>query len=208
MNAVMEQYLRSYVNYLHDDWADWLPIAEFASNNHTLETSVVSPFFVNLGYDPCWQFNLPASRPHEAEDQRVRSAAMALSKIHDHLRMEMYHAQLRYQENADGHRLPVPNYQVGDLVWLDARNWKTRRPSAKLDHGRHGPFKIARKISSHTYRLELHESIQEHPLFYVSLLEPATQDPLPRQRQVPPPPVEIDGEEEWFVDSILDSRMY
>jgi len=35
MNAVMEQYMRSYLNYLQDDWADWLPIAEFASNNHT-----------------------------------------------------------------------------------------------------------------------------------------------------------------------------
>jgi len=43
MNAVMEQYLWSYVNYLQDDWAEWLPIAKFVSNNHTLETTAVSP---------------------------------------------------------------------------------------------------------------------------------------------------------------------
>jgi len=50
----MEQYLRSYVNYLRDDWADWLPITEFASNNHTSETTAVSLFFANLSYDPRW----------------------------------------------------------------------------------------------------------------------------------------------------------
>jgi transposase InsO family protein len=208
INAVMEQYLRSYVNYLQDDWSEWLPLAEFASNNHTSETTAVSPFFANLGYDPRWQFDLTATAPHEPDDKGARSAVQALSEIHDHLRTEMHRAQLRYQENADEHRIPAPDYQEGDLVWLNARNWKTRRPSAKLDHRRHGPFRIIRRISPHAYRLELHDSMQVHPVFHVSLLEPAAQDPLPGQRQPPPPPVEIDGEQEWFVDSILDSRMY
>ena len=120
----------------------------------------------------------------------------------------MPRAQLSYQETTDTRRLPTPDYQVGDIVWLDARNWKTRRPSAKLDHRWHGPFKIARKISSPAFWLELHGSLQVHPVCHVSLLEPAGQDPLLGQRQTPPPPVEIDGEQEWFVDSILDSRMY
>jgi len=170
MNAVMEQYLRPYMNYLQDDWADWLPIAEFASNNHTSESTAVSPFFANLGYDPRWQFDLSASLPNQAEDQQAHSAVKALSEIHDHLRTEMHRVQLRYQETADTHRLPAPDYQVGDLEWLNTRNWKTRRPSAKLDHRRHGPFKIARKISSHAFRLELHSSMRVHPVFHVSLL--------------------------------------
>jgi len=160
MNAVMEQYLRSYVNYLQDDWADWLPIAEFASNIHTSKMMAVSPFFANLDYDPCWQFNLSASLPNQAEDQQVRSAAKALSEIHDHLQTEMHRAHLRYQETAETYHLPTPDYQVGVLGWLDAQNRKTRPPSAKLDHRRHGSFKIARKISSHAFWLELHGSMQ------------------------------------------------
>jgi len=122
MNAVMEQYLWSYVNYLQDDWADWLPIAEFVSNNHTSETTAVSSFVANLSYDPCRQFDLSASLPNQAEDQQAHSAVKALSEIHDHLRTEMHRTQLRYQETADTHRLPAPDYQVGDLVWLDTRN--------------------------------------------------------------------------------------
>ena len=38
-NQVLEQYLRSYVNYAQDDWVNWLPLAEFAANNHKSETS-------------------------------------------------------------------------------------------------------------------------------------------------------------------------
>jgi len=168
----------------------------------------VSPFYANLGYDPRWQFDLLASLPNQAEDQQAHSAVKALSEIHDHLRTEMNRVQLCYLETADTHYLPTPDYQVGDPVWLNTRNWKTRRPSAKLDHRRHGPFKFARTISSHAFRLELHSSMQVHPVFHVSLLEPAAPDPLPGQQQPLPPPVEIDGEQEWFVDSILDSRMY
>jgi hypothetical protein len=28
----------------------------------------------------------------------------------------------------------MPNYQNGDLIWLDGYNWKTQRPSKKLDN--------------------------------------------------------------------------
>ena len=38
LNAVIEQYLRAHVNYLQDNWAKWLHLAEFAANNHASET--------------------------------------------------------------------------------------------------------------------------------------------------------------------------
>jgi hypothetical protein len=47
-----------------------------------------------------------------------------------------------------------------------------------------------------------------HCVFDVSLLDPAADDPYPGQRLDPPPPVETDGEQQWFVDRILDSRLY
>jgi hypothetical protein len=131
-----------------------------------------------------------------------------LAGIHDHLRSEMLRAQLRYQDNADEHRLPAPNYQVNDRVWLDGRNWKTRRPAHKLDNKRHGPFRISEVVSPYAYRLELSEGMRVHPVFHVSLLDPAASDPYPGQHQEPPPPVEIDGEPEWYADAILDSRTF
>jgi hypothetical protein len=47
----MEQYLWAHVNYLQDDWAEWLPLAELAANNQASETTELCPFFANKGFD-------------------------------------------------------------------------------------------------------------------------------------------------------------
>jgi len=45
-----------------------------------------------------------------------------------------------------------------------------------------------------------------HPVFQVSLLEPAATDPLLGQVQPAPPPIIVDDEPEWDVDEIVDSH--
>ena len=44
-----------------------------------------------------------------------------------------------------------------------------------------------------------------HPVFHVSLLEPAATNPLPGQVQPVPPPIIVDDEPECEVDEIVDS---
>ena len=46
-NAILEQYLRSYINYQQDNWSDLLAIAEFAYNNRYQETIKTTPFYAN-----------------------------------------------------------------------------------------------------------------------------------------------------------------
>jgi transposase InsO family protein len=57
-NSFLEQYLRSHVSYLQDDWAQWLPLAEFAINNATNESIKTSLFFANYGFHPRLGFEL------------------------------------------------------------------------------------------------------------------------------------------------------
>jgi len=51
-NAILEQYLRAYINYQHNDWCGYLARAEFASNNGYQETIKNTPFFANYGINP------------------------------------------------------------------------------------------------------------------------------------------------------------
>jgi hypothetical protein len=209
LNAVMEQYLRAHVNYLQDDWAKWLHLAEFAANNQASEMTGISPFLANYGIDPTWQ-DQPANTEAPASEIRDiggHDMAKTVAEITAHLRAEILRAQHRQQENADRKRMPAPAYQVGNLVWLNAKNITTRRPSRKLDHRRLGPFPISEIMSPYAYRLELPSSMKVHNVFHVSLLDTASSDPYPGQVVPPPPPVEIDGEEEWRVEEIFDAKM-
>ncbi len=48
-----------------------------------------------------------------------------------------------------------------------------------------------------------------HPVFNVVKLSPAPDDRIVGRRQNPPPPLElVDGEEEYIVEEILNSRMF
>ena len=60
------------------------------------------------------------------------------------------------------------------------------------------------------YYLKLpHGMRQLHPVFNVVKLSAAPEDPiLGRKLQAPPPSIIIDGEEEWEVEEILNSRWH
>jgi len=45
----LEQYLRTFCSFFQDYWVCWLPLGEFAANNHVSETTGLSPFFANYG---------------------------------------------------------------------------------------------------------------------------------------------------------------
>ena len=64
------------------------------------------------------------------------------------------------------------------------------------------------EVGPSAVRLHLPDTVQLHPVFHVSLLELASDDPFPGQTFPPPPPIIIDGEEEWEVEKILDSRYF
>lgn len=205
VNGIMEQYLRAFINYQQDDWGLWLPMAEFMGNNHASETTGMSPFFATYGFDPRMDFldDQVAENGSQDADQFIQT----MNGIHEHLRSEITYAQGRQQEGANAHRLPAPSFQPGDKVWLNAKNIRTRRPAKKLDNCRLGPFQIKEPVGTHAYRLALPTSMRIHDVFHVSLLDLVADNPLPGQQMPPLPPVEVDGELEWLVEEVLDSKI-
>lgn len=205
-NAVLEQYLRAYVSYLQDDWTQWLPLAEFAVNQARSETTRLSPFMANYGFHPRMGFE-PVETDSRPPVRDAEKFASTMESILDHLKAEMTAAQARYENQANRLRRPARRYLSGQSVWLDSRNIKTLRPQKKLDWKNLGPFKIKRAVSPYAYELELLPAMRIHPVFHVRLLRPAATDPLAGQHQEPPPPVEINGVQEFEVEEIVDSRI-
>lgn len=208
-NAQAEQMLRTTVTYLQDDWEDHLHIVEFAMNNQESETTHVSPFFANYGFHPRFHFE-PGTPTTSASslEYLATETIKTLKEIHDFCQDEMRLAQARQQEYANKKRTPAPDYKVGDLVFLNRKNVKTRRPCLKLDWKNIGPYPITKKISAYAYQIQLPPEIKMHNVFHVSHFSPAATDPFPGQVSPPPPAVEVDGEpDEYFVEEILDSKL-
>jgi hypothetical protein len=220
-NAVMEHYLRCYVDYAQDDWAELLPGAEFAANNHEAASTGLTPFFVNKGFHPRMEFE-PPSEPeeirgltprHRIDAQEANLFAERMKTTLDFCRDAIRVAQSRQEETANKRRVPAPAYKVGDKVYLDMREVKTLRPSKKLDVKFEGPFAVAEMINSHAYRLTLPSHWKIHDVFHVSRLRLDPDDPFPGQTPTNPEPVPIANEEddgehdEWHFKRILDSRV-
>jgi transposase InsO family protein len=206
VNQELEQYLRLFVNQRQDDWTDLLPLAEFQYNNHVHSSTQHPPFLLESGRLPRMGFepNQPPSRVESVNEftERMKStleeAKAALAKSKDD--MSRYYNQ---------RRTPAPEYNPGDKVYLDASDVSTSRPSKKLSHRRLGPFQIERKVGNSSYRLRLPVAMKRiHPVFNVVKLTPAPEDPIAGRRAPPPPlPEIVDGEEEWVVEEILDSKV-
>ena len=106
----------------------------------------------------------------------------------------MEKTQQEIQKQANKH-CREPDFGLGDKVWITTRNWKTERPSCKLDHQIARLYKILEKIR-HAYRIKLPNSIRVHPVFSPDRLCKASDDLLPGQKKDPPPPVEVSRKEE------------
>jgi hypothetical protein len=206
VNQELEQYLRLFVNQRQDDWVDLLPLAKFQYNNHVHSATQHPPFLLQTGRLPRMGFE-PDQCPSNIESvnefmEQMRStleeAKAALVKLKDD--MSRYHNQ-RW--------MPAPEFHPGDKVYLDGTDITTTRPSRKLSHKYLGPFPVVQKVGNNIYRLRIPPSMScIHPVFNVVKLTPASDDPITERRTAPPPPPEIvDGEEEWVVEEILDSKM-
>ena len=82
------------------------------------------------------------------------------------------------------------------------------RPSKKLSEKYLGPFEIIAQVGSVSFTLRLPDNMRSiHPIFHVSMLEPSTPNDFPNRTPQPQPPLSIDGESEYEISEILDSKL-
>jgi len=92
-----------------------------------------------------------------------------------------------------------PQLKKGDKVYLYTKNLKSKRLSRKLDYIKVRPFLIKQPKGPVNYKLQLPSDARVHPVFHVSLLEPAdSKTPLQESWK-------FEAEtEEYEVERILD----
>ena len=88
-NQELEQYLRMYVNYRQNNWAEWLAMAEFAFNNKIHTATKSSPFQINYRREPRMGFDIRKKGKNEKTEEFVRE----IKERHEEARVALVKSQ-------------------------------------------------------------------------------------------------------------------
>jgi hypothetical protein len=194
-NQKLEQYTRIFTNFHQNNWHRLLPLAQFTFNTWPNATTKKAPFKLIMGHIPCVHqlFRITSSPP-------LNDCLALISQA----RKDATEAMRRSQA------LEVPSnfipYNIGDCVWLKAKNLNTTHPSAKLAPRRYGPFQVTKAISRTSFRLKLPSTWKIHNVFHRSLLTPYKETTMNSNQYQEPVPDLIYGQPEWEVEEILGAR--
>ena len=215
VNQYLDQRLRPFVNYHQDNWSDLLPCMDWAQAILPHETTGLSPYEIEFGHQPIhhWDWKERTRTSPTAREQMSREEAQNYAKVrHDAVKAAteiaqrgVAQAQERQAQQANKKRRE-PDFLVGDQVYVTPRGFTTSRPSQKLDQQMYGPYPII-AMKGHSYQVKLPQYMHMHDVFHADRLRKAT-EPLLGQAEPEEQPIEVNGNPEWAMNEILDSRIY
>ncbi|KIM59305.1 hypothetical protein SCLCIDRAFT_73081, partial [Scleroderma citrinum Foug A] len=198
VNQEIGTYLRMYCTEKPDDWSLYLADAQFAHNSCIHSTHGQTPFYLMHGYEPT-AYPSDIANPQGLADDRLEQ----LAANRDKAIIAHKHAQEAMVSRKPG--LSYKKFEVGDKVWLDARNLRLKT-TRKLTPHRLGPFEIIEEVMPVVFKLRLLSAWRIHDVFHASLLTPQV---ITSEYGIPPEPplLElVDGESEFEVETILQHK--
>ncbi|SOV09386.1 uncharacterized protein UDID_18575 [Ustilago sp. UG-2017a] len=202
---VVEQYLRMYCNYEQNDWADLLDTAAFVYNNTVHNSIGVSPFFACYGWNPKAHPDIPQRLG--VNDPGRFEYLMDGKECCKYLQEQIREAQRRTVDQYNRKHKDI-EFKVGDMVYINRRNWKTRQPTLKLDTRFAGPYLVQERIGRRAYRITLPANLRVHDVFHVSMLEPARTSSLAQRAEQPTIPSLPDEDLDFEVEALIDKRSH
>ncbi|CAJ0934142.1 unnamed protein product [Ranitomeya imitator] len=147
----------------------------------------------------------PAGQVESSDCPGVDTVVDRLQQIWTHVVDNLTLSQEKAQRFANHRRCVGPRLRVGDLVWLSSRYIPMKVSSPKFKPPFIGPYRISEVLNPVSFRLTLPASFSIHNVFHRSLLRRYVAPVVPSVD--PPAPVLVEGELEYVVEKILDSRI-
>lgn len=212
-NRTIKEMLRHYITSAKHPWAQSLGVLEFAYNDSINPVTGFTPFELDTGKHPrtsLRQHPTDIATPvmtQEFLDQMEMNAEQARDAISKAQDAQDHFANINVKERA---------FQAGDYVRLSSSHlnpsWlsSAQKSTRKLQPKYYGPYKVLERIGSKAYKLDLPSTLKIHPVINVEYLLPyhTSPDKFKGRQEVPPPAVQIDGHEEYFIEEIVNERTW
>jgi hypothetical protein len=161
-----------------------------------------TPFEIIYGYRPDFTVPIRKQSNMPSLDERLDRLANVRKEAEAALRLFKEWMKEQFERNKRSAHV----FNVGDMVWLTAKDIKIHQKTPKLGLRQLGPYKVLERIGDLDYCLELSSYLNLNPVSHVSCLSLWHNNGL--HKPPPPEPVVVQGEEEYKVNSIIDSRVY
>ena len=211
-HKVIEELLRSLVQYPPLDWQEQLPIVEFAYNNAIHGEMGYSPMELNTGEAPLDPATLlfPVSGGSNVNHKSVHELLKRQTEILKRARTQLIAARELVAQRVNQKRI-APRFHPGAKVWLKTKHltW----PGVDL-MGKHlkppkiGPFEVVRLNSSKTaVELKFDFGTKVHPVQPVSRCELYVPDTRDRSSRVNKPQTFDEyGDETGEIEKIVGKK--
>ena len=214
-NRIIEEIARCYVDFRQFHLFEVLAEIEFAINDSVSPETGASPFEATLGYSPLRPVEIASGAYRSSAVQSIAEHFDRICALQSQVRDGLVQAQSAWVFEANKHRRAVPldQYQPGDWVYVDRRNFTPAAerdgPAHKLRHRFAGPYQIIARVSATSYRVRLPPRSRVHPVFHSSRIKRHSPSELyPERRGGRADPSIIGEEEVWEVQQILQKRRH
>jgi hypothetical protein len=166
----LEQYLKHYINYTQNNWAALLPVIQFTYNATLQKGLGTSLFKANYSYKSKISLTpQQAKKTSKTAKEKMEKLIQLHRNLHKSAKLVQEYIKKYYNQKVS----KGPDLKEGDKVYLLTKNFKSKQPSKKLNYIKIGLFKIINKVTEVIYRLDLLLKIKIHPVYYITMLEPA-----------------------------------
>jgi hypothetical protein len=216
-NRTVIEAIRYHVERNQSGWKRALPRIRFNIMSSLNVSTGFSPFQLRFG--KCPRIIPPLIKLPPNPNPEIVSAHRIIEQLHldvseakDNLRT----AKIDQSYFANKKRNPCPIYTNGSLVMLSTLNRRREYKNgedtrvAKFMPRYDGPYiVVSANTNSSTVTLDIPNQPMVFPTFHTSLVKPFydnDNNKFPGRTLEKPGPIEVDGEEEYFVEKILDHK--
>jgi len=163
--------LRCITGHIPNQWAKWLPLAEWWYNTNYHSSTKMTPYEIVYGFPP------PIHIPYFPSDSAIASVDEYLSTKEEVINRVRGHLQVAQNRMIISANMKRSNrsFEVKDYVYLKLQPYRQQsiscRSSQKLAAKYYGPYQVIAKVGTVAYKLDLPTSSIIHPVLHVSQLK-------------------------------------
>ncbi len=178
MNRMVENYLRCYCSYHENDWDDLLSSAELAYNSAISDDLGMSPFEVDLGWNPKAPIDILARN-----DCHVETVTEFKSRLNESLNDAKFSYQVsKARQSAQRgksynliHTKSVTGF--GSTRRFSGMHIRSLKSLNKLSTKRFGPFFVNKLVGKNAVKVELPSHFKVHYVVHVVHIPPYHEQP-------------------------------